>query len=242
MPKTPKTKPLAALVPSSDRVAEQQRDGTYHGDEDQIADVERYCKARRQPKEDQWTRRPDSSNSSSWNPAKRRASPTETRAGPAARTTRDLAADELEQRAKEALARGHRGALRRAGAALGERPLRAPRRPPGDGRGRQGLGDRARDVRREPAGRPGRLVQEAVRRGARPRLPLAHLEGAARARPDRHLQPLALRGGRRAEGASRVARAAAPPARRARRARSGRSATRTSTPSSVTSTATGRRS
>ena len=106
-----------------------------------------------------------------------------------------------------------RRALGRAGAALGERPVRAARRPPGDGRGRQGLGDRARDVGRQPAGRPGRLVQEAVVRGARPQLPLAHLEGAARARADRHLQPLALRGGRGAEGAPRVARAAAAPAR-----------------------------
>jgi polyphosphate kinase 2 (PPK2 family) len=35
--------------------------------------------------------------------------------------------------------------------------------------------------------------------------------------PHRHLQPLALRGGRRAQGAPRVARAAAAPARRARR-------------------------
>ena len=65
---------------------------------------------------------------------------------------------------------------------------------------------------------------------------------AARARAHRHLQPLALRGGRRAQGASRVARAAAPPARASATRRSGRSATRTSTPSSATSIATGRRS
>lgn len=39
-------KPLAAIIRSSDRVAERQREGTYHGDEDQRADVERYCKAR----------------------------------------------------------------------------------------------------------------------------------------------------------------------------------------------------
>ena len=58
----------------------------------------------------------------------------------------------------------HRGALRCAGAALGERQGRAARRPPGDGRGRQGLGDQARDVGRQPAGRAGRLVQEAVGR------------------------------------------------------------------------------
>jgi DNA invertase Pin-like site-specific DNA recombinase len=40
-------KPLAAIIRSSDRVAERQREGTYHGDQDQLADVERYCKARR---------------------------------------------------------------------------------------------------------------------------------------------------------------------------------------------------
>ena len=73
-------------------------------------------------------------------------------------------------------ARGE-GALRRAGAPVGERLLRAPDRLPGVGCGRQGLDDRARDVRREPAGRPGRLVPAAVERGARPRLPLAHQPG-----------------------------------------------------------------
>ena len=61
--------------------------------------------------------------------------------------------------------------------------------------------------------------------------------------PHRHLQPLALRGGRRAAGAPRVARARSA-SRRAAPTTSvlGRSATRTSTPSSATSTATGRRS
>ena len=111
-----------------------------------------------------------------------------------------------------------RAALRGTGTAVGERHVRAARGPPGDGCGRQGLRDQARHVRRESAGCSGRFVQEAVVRGARPQLPLAHLEGAARARPHRHLQPLALRGGRRVEGPSRVARAAAPPARRAGRA------------------------
>ena len=57
---------------------------------------------------------------------------------------------------------------------MGERHVRAARRLPGDGRRRQGQRDRARDVGRQPAGRAGRLVQDAVRRGARPRLPLAH--------------------------------------------------------------------
>jgi hypothetical protein len=69
----------------------------------------------------------------------------------------------------------------------------------------------------QPAGRAGGLVQEAVVGGARPRLPVADLARAARARAHRHLQPLALRGGRRAEGAPRVARAAAAPAGRAER-------------------------
>ena len=65
-------------------------------------------------------------------------------------------------------------------------------------------------VRRQPAGCPGLLLQDALGRGARSRLPLADREGRARARPDRHLQPLALRRGRRAARASRVARQAAP--------------------------------
>ncbi|QEC47858.1 hypothetical protein FSW04_09930 [Baekduia soli] len=42
-----KCPPLAAIIRSSDRVAERQREGTYHGDEDQHAEVARYCKARR---------------------------------------------------------------------------------------------------------------------------------------------------------------------------------------------------
>jgi site-specific DNA recombinase len=42
-------KPLAAIIRSSDRVAERQRQGTYHGDEDQFAEVDRYCAARRLP-------------------------------------------------------------------------------------------------------------------------------------------------------------------------------------------------
>ena len=100
---------------------------------------------------------------------------------------------------------------------MGERPLLAARRPPGDGCGGQGLGDRARHVGRQPAGRPGRLVQEALVRGARPQLPVADLAGAARARPDRDLQPLALRGGRGAARAPVVARCAAAAGGRVRR-------------------------
>ena len=47
----------------------------------------------------------------------------------------------------------------------------------------------------------------ALRRGARPRFPLAHRESRCPSGAHRHLQPLALRGGRRAEGAPRIARA-----------------------------------
>ncbi len=76
--------------------------------------------------------------------------------------------------------RGDRAPEGRAGAALGERHLRAPRRLPGDGRRRQGLDHRARHVRREPAGRPRLLVQAAVERRARPHVPLADRQGASR--------------------------------------------------------------
>ena len=65
---------------------------------------------------------------------------------------------------------------------------------PGDGRGRQGRHDPARDERRQPAGRRGDLVQGPQRAGARPRLPVAHRDPAAGPRDDRHLQPLLLRG------------------------------------------------
>ena len=62
---------------------------------------------------------------------------------------------EDKPQAKEALADRHRGARRAAGQALRAGPLgRAPHLP-GDGRGRQGRHDQARDVRREPAGLPG---------------------------------------------------------------------------------------
>ena len=137
---------------------------------------------------------------------------------------------------------GRRAALLGAGAALGERHPRAPRRLPGHGRRGQGQRHRARHVRRQPAGRPGLLVQDALGRGARSRLPLADREGRARARPDRHLQPLALRRGRRAARASRSGSASSACRRHPTIRGSGTSASRTSTPSSVTSTATGRRS
>ncbi len=44
-------RPLAAIIRSSDRVAERQKAGTYHGDTDQQADVHRYCQARGCPYE-----------------------------------------------------------------------------------------------------------------------------------------------------------------------------------------------
>ena len=104
--------------------------------------------------------------------------------------------------------RGHRAAEGRPGAAVGERHLRLAARVPGDGRGRQGLDDRARHVGRQPPRRAGRLVQAAVERGARPRLPVADLQERSRAWPDRDLQPVAIRGSRRAQGPSGVARQA----------------------------------
>jgi site-specific DNA recombinase len=38
--------PLAAVIRSSDRVAERRRAGTYQGDEEQLAEIERYCQER----------------------------------------------------------------------------------------------------------------------------------------------------------------------------------------------------
>src|SRR5689334_10856505 len=69
--------------------------------------------------------------------------------------------------------------------------------PPGARRRRQGRDDPPCDERREPPGRRGAQLQGAVRRGARPRLPVALRAPPARARTDRDLQPLPLRGGGR---------------------------------------------
>ena len=129
----------------------------------------------------------------------------------------DLAHDELEQRAKDALRRGIEGSPKRrscSGRATATRfssSCRRWTRP-----ARTAIEHVMSGV--NPQGVPGGLVQEALRRGARPRLPLAHRACASRAGPHRHLQPVALRGGRRAQGASRVARGAAPSSGRARRA------------------------
>ena len=54
--------------------------------------------------------------------------------------------------------------------------------PPGDGRGRQGQRDRARHVRRQPAGRAGRLVQDSRRPRSSTTLPLAHRRARCRER------------------------------------------------------------
>ena len=61
-------------------------------------------------------------------------------------------------------------------------------------------------------------LQGSLGRGARPRLPVAVREAAARARRDRDLQPLALRGGARGPGPPREPRPPeAPAAARSRR-------------------------
>ena len=59
---------------------------------------------------------------------------------------------------------------------MGERHVRLADRLPGDGRGRQGLDDRARHVRRQSAGRARGVVQAAVDRGARPHVSVADLQ------------------------------------------------------------------
>ena len=83
-------------------------------------------------------------------------------------------------------------------------------------------------------GLPGLFVQGALVGGARPRLSVAHVQGAAGARADRHLQPLVLRGN---ADRPRPPHHPQPPETAARgdHARtSGRSASRTSTRSSAT--------
>ena len=117
-----------------------------------------------------------------------------------------------------------------AGAAVG----RTTRRSllvdlPGHGRRRQGRHHQARHVGGQPAGLRGHLVQAAVGRGARPRLPLARGQQGARTGPHRHLQPLPLRGGARGAGAPGAAGAPAAASRALAAPGSGRSATRAST-------------
>ena len=73
---------------------------------------------------------------------------------------------------------GAGAAPRAAGEALRPGPVGAAADLPGHGRGGQGQRDQARDVRRQPAGLPGVLVQGALVGGAGPRLPLAHRRAA----------------------------------------------------------------
>ena len=105
---------------------------------------------------------------------------------------------------------------------------------PGDGHLGQGRADPPRDERGQPAGRDGQQLQGALRGRARPRLPVALRAAAAGARPDRHVQPLALRGGDRGARASRVPRAPETPAE-AQRGTSGSGAIARSTTGSATS-------
>ena len=107
---------------------------------------------------------------------------------------KELRSDELKARAKAFLAKNIDGAGRGAGTALCQRRLLGPDRVAGDGCGRQGRHHQARHVGHQSAGLPGVQFQEAVGRGARPQLSLAIHARAARTRPDRHLQPLVLRG------------------------------------------------
>ena len=123
------------------------------------------------------------------------------------RSRRHGRADLRGQAAGQGGARGGGGGARgAAGATVRPGSLGRAADLPGDGRRRQGRRDRARDVRRQSPGLPGALLQGAVPRGARPRLPLALPETPARARPHRHLQPLLLRGGARGPGAQGAAR------------------------------------
>ena len=129
----------------------------------------------------------------------------------------------------------HRMSLGTAGPALRAGPLVRAADLPGHGCRRQGRCHRARLLGRQPARLPGHVVQGALVRGARSRLPLALQPRTAGARPHRYLQPLVLRGsaGRaRARGDPGVRRNC-PPASSARR--SGGSVTRTSPTSSSTS-------
>ena len=127
-----------------------------------------------------------------------------------------LSAHELKQQRAEGAGSGRRGPGEAPRAALGERFVFLAGRLPGARRGREGQRDRARDVGRQPARRAGRVVQAALGRGARSRLPVEDRAGAPGAGPHRDLQSVALRGSRRPAGASRVAGRAAATAGRPR--------------------------
>ena len=97
-------------------------------------------------------------------PGRARRWPIATLAGRAARTTRDSREPELKAEAKAVLSRGVEELSDAQELLWASDTLLAAGRPAGDGRGRQGQHDQARHVRRQPAGRPGRLVQDALAR------------------------------------------------------------------------------
>ena len=80
------------------------------------------------------------------------------------RSGRHLRSRHREGRSQGDARRRRRAARRAAGEALRAGPLGGARRVPGDGCGRQGRRDQARDVRRQPARLPGAFLQ-----GAEPR-------------------------------------------------------------------------
>ena len=88
-----------------------------------------------------------------------------------------LSQEELKAEAKAVLAQGVEDLSEAQELLWASDTLRTARRLPGDGRRREGQRDQARDDGRQPAGRSGGLVQDAILGGARPRLPLAHRGG-----------------------------------------------------------------
>src|SRR5581483_1215341 len=127
-----------------------------------------------------------------------------------------FAQDQREGRARQGAGAGdHRGQSqapqRFPGEALRAGPLVALADLPGHGCGGKGFRDQGRVRGRQPAGLRGHLVQAALHQGARPRLHVARHDGAGRARPYRHLQPLLLRGVPGRTRASRRARQAEAP-------------------------------
>ena len=123
------------------------------------------------------------------------------------RVSPEVAQDQREGRPRQGQGRkNHRGqsqaAERFPGKALRAGPLVAAPDLPGHGRRRQGLRDQERVRRCQSAGLRSHLVQAAVDQGTRSRFPVAQHDRAAGTRPDRHLQPLLLRGMSGGAGAS----------------------------------------
>ena len=115
-----------------------------------------------------------------------------------------------------------RSALPPAGSAARPRSLGGAARPSGAGRRRPGRHPAAHHVRGAAAPVPGRLVQGAVRRGARPRLPVALASRAAAALPHRLHHALVLRGRAGREGVPEDPRRREGPGLAGRQARLGR--------------------